>query len=64
MRGSAAAVDAVVPVKTEEHQSALMLHRSRDLLVRQRTMLINALRGDIWLSSASSLRKGAATSLC
>lgn len=33
-----------VPVKTEEQQAALMLHRSRDLLVRQRTMLINALR--------------------
>jgi transposase len=36
-----------VPVKTEEQQSALMLHRSRDLLVRQRTMLINALRGHL-----------------
>ena len=28
-----------------EQQSVLMLHRARDLLVRQRTMLINALRG-------------------
>jgi transposase len=36
-----------VPVKTEEQQAALMLHRSRDLLVRQRTMLINALRGHL-----------------
>jgi len=34
-----------VPVKSEEQQSVLMLHRSRDLLVRQRTMLVNALRG-------------------
>jgi len=33
-----------VPIKTEDQQAALMLHRSRDLLVRQRTMLINALR--------------------
>lgn len=36
-----------VPVKSEEQQSALMLHRSRDLLVRQRTMLVNALRGHL-----------------
>ena len=34
-----------VPLKSMEQQSALMLHRSRDLLVRQRTMLVNAVRG-------------------
>jgi transposase len=34
-----------VPTKTEQQQSALMLHRSRQLLVRQRTMLSNAIRG-------------------
>jgi transposase len=34
-----------VPSKTEEQQSALMLHRSRQLLVCQRTMLSNAIRG-------------------
>ncbi len=28
-----------------EQQSVLMLHRSRELLVRQRTMLVNAIRG-------------------
>ncbi len=28
-----------VPVKTVEQQSALMMHRARDLLIRQRTML-------------------------
>lgn len=33
-----------VPVKNEEQQSALLLHRTRDLLIRQRTMLVNALR--------------------
>jgi len=33
-----------VPVKTAERQAALML-KVRDLLVKQRTMLINALRG-------------------
>jgi transposase len=34
-----------VPIKNEEQQSALMLHRTRELLVRQRTMSVNALRG-------------------
>ncbi len=34
-----------VPVKTADQQAALVLHRTRDLLVRQRTVLINALRG-------------------
>ena len=34
-----------VPIKTPEQQAVLMLHRTRDLLVRQRTMLGNALRG-------------------
>ena len=33
------------PIKTAEQQAILMLHRTRDLLVRQRTMLVNALRG-------------------
>ena len=32
-------------VKSAEQQSVLMLHRARELLVRQRTMMINALRG-------------------
>ena len=36
-----------VPVKTVEQQSALMLHRTRDLLVRQRTQLINAIRAHL-----------------
>lgn len=31
--------------KSADQQSVLMLHRARELLVRQRTMLINALRG-------------------
>ena len=33
-----------VPVKTKEQQSVLVLHRSRDLLMRQRTMILNAIR--------------------
>ena len=36
-----------VPVKTVEQQSALLMHRARDLLIRQRTMLVNALRGHL-----------------
>lgn len=34
-----------VPVKSADQQSVLVLHRTRDLLVRQRTMLINSIRG-------------------
>ena len=33
-----------VSVKSTEQQGVLMLHRTRELLVRQRTMLINAIR--------------------
>jgi len=36
-----------VPVKSVEQQSVLSLHRARDLLVRQRTGLINALRAHL-----------------
>ena len=36
-----------VPLKTAEQQSALMMHRARDLLIRQRTMLVNALPGHL-----------------
>lgn len=36
-----------VAVKTADQQAVLMLHKVRDLLVRQRTMLINALRGHL-----------------
>jgi transposase len=34
-----------VPVKSAEQQGVLVLHRARELLVRQRTMLVNGLRG-------------------
>ncbi len=33
-----------VPIKSEEQQAALMLHKARALLMRQQTMLVNALR--------------------
>jgi transposase len=36
-----------VPVKTIDQQAALALHRCRDLLIRQRTQLINALRAHL-----------------
>jgi len=36
-----------VAVKSAEQQSILMLQRTRDLLVRQRTMLINLMRGQM-----------------
>ena len=36
-----------VPVKSEESQAALMLHKTRELLVKQKTMSVNALRGHL-----------------
>ncbi len=36
-----------VPIKSPEQQSVLMLHRARDLLMRQRTMLLNAIRAHL-----------------
>jgi transposase len=36
-----------VPIKGEEQQGILVLHRTRELLIRQRTMLVNALRGHL-----------------
>jgi transposase len=49
-----------VALKTVEQQSALMMRRARDLLIRQRTMLVNALRGhlaEFGLIEAQSLHK-------
>jgi transposase len=36
-----------VPIKTPAQQAALMMHRSRELLIGQRTALVNALRGHL-----------------
>lgn len=36
-----------VPVKSVEQQATLVVHRTRDLLVKQRTQLINALRAHL-----------------
>lgn len=52
-----------VAVKSIDQQSALMVHRCRDLLIRQRTQLINALRGhlaELGLIAAEG-REGAAS---
>jgi len=56
-----------VPIKTEGQQAVLVLHRTRDLLARQRTSLINAFRShlaeygviaSIGLSGTLSLMRG------
>ena len=36
-----------VPVKSEESQATLMLHKTRELLIKQQTMSVNALRGHL-----------------
>lgn len=36
-----------VPVKTPEQQATLMLHTTRELLIKQRTMIVNALRSHL-----------------
>jgi transposase len=36
-----------VPVKDVDQQAVLMMHRARNLLVRQRTMAVNALRAHL-----------------
>ena len=44
-----------VPLQTAEQQAPGMIFRTRDLLVRQRTPLVNALRGHLAEHTASSL---------
>ena len=34
-----------VPIKSPEQQAALSMHRTRDLLVKRRTQLVNMIRG-------------------
>ena len=36
-----------VPLKSADRQGVLVLHRTRDLLMRQRTMMLNAIRGHL-----------------
>jgi transposase len=47
LRGGSAADDALVTIKTAEQQAAVLLHRGWERLVRQRTMLVNALRAHL-----------------
>ena len=51
-----------VPIKTKDQQAALMLHRTRQLLVRQRTMLSNAIRGHLAELGVVSAKGRAGTS--
>lgn len=51
---AAAACEAVsrprmrfVAIKSEQQQATLMAHKTRDLLVKQRTMLVNSMRGSL-----------------
>ena len=46
-----------VQIKSTEQQGRLMLHRARDLLMRQRTQVINAMRAHL-AELALWLRKG------
>jgi len=53
-----------VATKSEQQQSILMLHRSRQLLVRQRTMLSNAIRGHMASSELSRPKVATAQPSC
>jgi transposase len=53
-----------VPTKTQEQQTGLMLHRTRQLLVRQRTMLSNAIRGRMAELGIVSARAAMARQSC
>src|SRR5215475_1818808 len=47
LRGGGRPTMRFVPVKTADQQAAVLLHRGRERLVRQRTGLVNALRGHL-----------------
>ena len=46
-RGGHPADDAFCAVKTADQQTAVLLHRGRERLVRQRTGLVNGVRGHL-----------------
>lgn len=46
-----------VPIKSEDQQSALTIHRTRELLIRQRTQVINMVRG-LLAEFGVDIRKG------
>ena len=47
MRGVSRPTCGFVPIKSEEQQATLMAHKTRELLIKQRTMGVNALRGHL-----------------
>jgi transposase len=56
-----------VPVNTAEQQATPLLHRGREQLVRQHTMLVNALRAhlaEFGMVAAQGLRNGQADRHC
>jgi transposase len=53
-----------VPIKTKEQQAVLMLDRTRQLLVRQRTVTSNALRGHLAELGIVSARAGTVRRSC
>ena len=53
-----------VPVKTAEQQASQLLHRGREQLVRQRTMLVNALRAHLAGGGARLAQRGRADRHC
>jgi transposase len=54
-----------VPIKSADQQAVLMLRKTRELLIKQRTMSVNAARAAIWRSLAwSSPRALGASANC
>jgi transposase len=51
-----------VPIKTVEQQCARAIHRARDLMVRQRTQLANAIRGLLYEMGLIGAKGAAASS--
>ena len=53
-----------VPIKSAEQQATLMLHKTRELLIKQQTMSVNALRGHLAEFGMSSPRESAVSTNC
>ena len=53
-----------VPIKSADQQAVLMLHKTRELLIKQRTMSVNALRGHLAELGLIAPRASAASGSC
>ena len=53
-----------VPIKEAKQQEVLVIHRVRELLIRQRTQRINAIRGHLAEFGESSALTARTTSVC